>query len=259
MRTPIIAGNWKMNLGTVDEALDFVRKIRNGLNQLEGIDRVVCPPFTALAAVSEVIQPGKIGLGAQNLHWEESGAHTGEISPAMLAGMCQYVIIGHSERRAAGGAGETEDAICMKISAALAHNLTPIVCVGEQLEQREAGQTQEFVSGQVRAAFSKLTEAEAIRCVVAYEPIWAIGTGKAATASDANQVIGITVRGTLAELFGEANAQMIRIQYGGSVNAVNIGEYMKMPDIDGALVGGASLKPDFVDLVRNGAEAKQVK
>lgn len=259
MRTPIIAGNWKMNIGTVDEALDFVRKIRNGLNQLDGVDRVLCPPFTVLAAVSEVIQPGKIGLGAQNLHWEESGAHTGEISPSMLAGMCQYVIIGHSERRAAGGAGETDEALRGKINAALSYNLTPIVCVGEQLEQREAGQTQEFVAGQVRAAFTGMSETEATRCVVAYEPIWAIGTGMAATASDANQVIGITVRGTLAELFGEENAQKIRIQYGGSVNAGNIADFMKMPDIDGALVGGASLKPDFVDLVRNGAEAKQVE
>ncbi|MBU0704714.1 MAG: triose-phosphate isomerase, partial [Chloroflexi bacterium] len=241
MRYPIIAGNWKMHLGSVDEALPFVRRIRYGLNQIEGVERVLCPPFTVLAAVAEVLRPTHIGLGAQTMHWEDQGAHTGEISPAMLAGLCQYVILGHSERRAAND--ERDDSVNRKVRAALAHDLTPIICVGENLAQNEAGQTHEFVGGQVRTALAGLSAEQAGRCVIAYEPLWAIGTGKAATPADANRVIGLTIRGAIAETFGEATAQAVRVQYGGSVNVENIAAFMRMPEVDGALVGGASLKP----------------
>lgn len=247
MRKPFIAGNWKMNK-TVDEAVAFVRQIRHGLNEIERVDSAVCPPFVALPAVADALRGTKIGVGAQNMHYAETGAYTGECAPAMLVPYCQYVILGHSERRAYYN--ETDDAVNRKIKAALAHGLTPIVCVGETLAQNEAGETHSFVSGQVRAAFADISPVQAALCVVAYEPIWAIGTGKSANPTSAGNIIGLTVRGTLADLFGEDIAQKIRIQYGGSVSPENIAEYMQHPDIDGALVGGASLKPNFVDLVR---------
>ena len=259
MRYPIIAGNWKMHLGRVDEALAFVRQIRYRLNQIERVERVLCPPFTVLAAVAEVLRPTRIGLGAQTMHWGDQGAYTGEISPAMLAGLCQYVILGHSERRTGRVAFpdgdtpasvESDAAVNRKVHAALAHGLIPIICVGENLTQNEAGETHEFVGGQVRAALAGLTAQQAGRCVIAYEPLWAIGTGRAATPADANRVIGVTMRGAIAEMFGEPTAQAVRVQYGGSVNVENIAAFMAMPEVDGALVGGASLKPDFVDLVR---------
>jgi triosephosphate isomerase len=253
MRTPLIAGNWKMNLGRPDQALDFVRAIRGPLNEVKGVDRALCPPFTALAAVAELLAPTQIGLGAQNMHWDEAGAQTGEISPAMLGELCDYVILGHSERRAAGGQFETDAAVNRKLHAALKIDLTPILCVGENLAQNEAGETHAFVGGQVRAALQGLTAEQVVRCVIAYEPIWAIGTGKAATPADANRVMGLTVRGALADLFGEDAAGKVRILYGGSVTADNIASFMAMPEIDGALVGGASLKPDFVELVRRAA------
>jgi len=189
------------------------------------------------------------------MFWEEKGAFTGEISPLMLQNLCQYVILGHSERRQYFG--ETDEGVNRKVKAALAHGLIPIICVGENLAQNEAGETEVFVSGQVRAAFAGLSADQARGCVIAYEPIWAIGTGKAATAAGANAVIGLTIRGTLAELFGEEVAQAIRIQYGGSVTPANIAEFMTQPDIDGALVGGASLKAaDFVAIVQHGKAAK---
>ena len=250
MRKPIIAGNWKMNK-TAAEAVQFVREIRHGLNQIEAVDSVVCPPFIALPTVHDALQATRIGVGAQNMYFEENGAFTGECAPNMLTPFCQYVILGHSERRAYFG--ETDEGVNRKIKAALAHDLTPMICVGESLEQNEAGQTQSFVSGQVRAAFAGLTAEQASQCIIAYEPIWAIGTGKSATAAQAGSIIGLTVRGTIADLFGEATAQTVRIQYGGSVNEKNIADYMAHPDIDGALVGGASLKPTFVELVKNAA------
>lgn len=248
MRTPIIAGNWKMNK-SAEEAVAFVREIRHGLNNVEGVDRVVCPPFLALPAVHDALQASKIGVGAQNMYHENSGAYTGEVSPLMIKPYCQYVILGHSERRAYFS--ETDQMVNLKVKAALAHDLTPIICVGESLAQNEAGETHSFVSSQVRIAFDGLSAAQTTRCIIAYEPIWAIGTGKSASAADAGRIIGLTVRGTVAELFGEATAQAVRIQYGGSVTPENIAEYMAQPDIDGALVGGASIKASFVDLVRN--------
>ncbi len=247
MRTPFVAGNWKMNK-TPDAAAAFVREIAPGLNAIDGIDIAVCPPFLAIPAVAQVLAGTRIGVGAQNMYYEVSGAYTGEISPAMLQGLCRYVILGHSERRALFG--ETDEGVNKKIKAALAHNLTPIVCVGESLSQNEAGETQSFVSGQVRAAFAGLDSWQAAVCVVAYEPIWAIGTGRSATAQQAGDIIRTSVRDVLANMFGNDTAQAIRIQYGGSVTETNIADYMAQPDIDGALVGGASLKTSFIDLVR---------
>jgi triosephosphate isomerase len=262
MRQPIIAGNWKMHLGRVDEALAFVRKIRHPLNEIDGVERVVCPPFTVLASVAEILRPTSIELGAQNIHWEEQGAYTGEISPAMLVSICQFVILGHSERRTGRVAFleqspqnsiESNHAVNRKVHSALSHDLTPIICVGENLEQNETGKTHEFVGTQVKEALADLSPKQAERCVIAYEPIWSIGTGKAATPATANRIIGLTIRGILAELFGEPTAQSIRVLYGGSVNTENIADFMTMPEVDGALVGGASLKPDFVELVRRAA------
>jgi len=253
MRRPILAGNWKMNL-TVAEAVDFVRLIRRGLDEVKTVDRVLCPPFTALAAVKDLLLATDIGLGAQNMHWQERGAYTGEISPPMLQELCQYVILGHSERRAYFG--ETDEGVNRKIKAALAHGLTPIVCVGETEPQHDAGQTEQVVGGQVRGCLAGLTAGQVAGLIIAYEPVWAIGTGKAATVAGAGAVIGLTIRGTIAALYDEATAQAVRVQYGGSVKPANVTEFMAHPDIDGALVGGASLKPDFVELVRLAAQAK---
>lgn len=262
MRRPIIAGNWKMNLGRVEDAISFVRSVRQPLNEIATVDRVICPPFTVLATLAEILRPSQISLGAQTMHWANSGAYTGEISPTMLAGMCQYVILGHSERRSGAVASppgtplavaEGDAAVNRKVHAALAHGLCPIICVGEDMYQREAGLTDEHVAGQVRAALQGLSDRQAETCVLAYEPIWAIGTGTAATAVDVNRVVGITIRGAITEAHGEAVAQKVRVQYGGSVTAENIKQFMAMPEIDGALVGGASLKRSFVDLVREAA------
>jgi triosephosphate isomerase len=240
-----------MNL-TIAEATDFVRSIRRGLNGIKGADRVLCPPFTALVAVQELVSATEIEVGAQNMFWEEKGAYTGEISPVMLRELCQYVILGHSERRAYFG--ETDEAVNRKVRTALAHGLKPIVCVGETEAQYDAGETEVVVGGQVRGCLAGLTAEQVAGLVIAYEPVWAIGTGKAATPAGAGAVIGLTIRGTIADLYDEPTAQMVRVQYGGSVKPDNVAEFMTHPDIDGALVGGASLKPDFVELVRIAAE-----
>ena len=254
MRTPIIAGNWKMNK-TIAEATALVREMRRELNEIEGVEKVLCPPFTALSAVAELIQATKIKLGAQDMHWEEKGAYTSAISPLMLKGLCQYVIIGHSERRQYFA--ETDEGVNRKVKAALQHGLAPIICVGENLEQNEAGQTKAWVSGQVRAALRDLTAEQVRGLVIAYEPIWAIGTGKPATGAGANAIIGLVIRGTVASMFDESIAQALRIQYGGSVNPYNIAEFMTQPDIHGALVGGASLvAAKFVSITRQAAEIK---
>ena len=241
MRTPLVAGNWKM-FKTVAEARHLVSELVPGLQAVNGVEKVVCPPFTALLAVAALLEGSDIGLGAQNMHWEEFGAFTGEIAPPMVAELCQYVILGHSERRAYFG--ETDATVNRKVGAALAHNLTPIVCVGETLEENEADRTAEVVSRQVRAGLAgiSLGSGDEIPLVIAYEPIWAIGTGRAATAEGANAVLGDVIRPALAELFGELISQMIRILYGGSVKGNNAAEFFQQPEIDGALVGGASLK-----------------
>ncbi len=248
MRTPFIAGNWKMHK-TIAEAVALVEELRAALEGFTACDVAVCPPFPALAAVREALAGSAIGLGAQNMHWEEQGAFTGEVSPRMLAGLCDYVIIGHSERRTLFG--ETDEMVNRKLHSALAHGLKPILCVGENLEQNRAGETEAFVGGQVRAAFAGLTAEQARLVTVAYEPIWAIGTGVPAHGPDANRIIGEAVRGTLAALYGDAVAQAIRIQYGGSVKPANAAEFLGQPEIDGALVGGASLRAaDFAAIVR---------
>jgi triosephosphate isomerase len=253
MRTPIIAGNWKMNK-TIDEAVELVEALKGPLAAVEGVDKVVCPTFVCLPAVKAAIGDADIGLGAQNMYYEESGAYTGEIAPGMLKGLCQYVILGHSERRA--HFGETDEGVNKKIKVALAHGLTPIVCVGETLELREAGKTNGWVKNQVVAALEGLTGEQVKALIIAYEPIWAIGTGVAATIDDAQEVIGGVVRPTVEELYGTDVAQALRIQYGGSVKPANALELMSAPDIDGGLVGGASLKAeDFAEIVRLTASA----
>ncbi len=247
MRTAIIAGNWKMNKAIV-EAHELVNAMRDELAKLAAdgkVEIVLCPPFISISEVAGLVKGTPIHVGAQDLYWEDKGAFTGEVSPTMVKEVCEYVIIGHSERRQFFG--ETDEGVNKKLRAALAHQLKPIVCVGENLQQNESGQTQAFVSAQVRAAFKDLSREEARGVVIAYEPIWAIGTGKAATGAGANSVIGLTIRGTIADLYGEATAQSVRVQYGGSVNPKNISEFLAQPEIDGALVGGASLvAADFV-------------
>jgi triosephosphate isomerase (TIM) len=248
MRKPILAGNWKMNKTPAD-AVEFVRALSPLVAPYPQVETVVCPPFVALPAVVEALRGAPVGVGAQNLHWAESGAYTGEVSGAMLAGWVEYVIIGHSERRQFFA--ETDEMVNQKLKIALKLGLKPIVCVGENLEQNEAGLTDSLVSGQVRAAFAGLTAAQAQGVVIAYEPIWAIGTGRNATPEVANRVCGSVVRAAIAALYGKTLAEAIRIQYGGSTNEKNMGDLMAMPDIDGALVGGASLKLDgFTEMVR---------
>ncbi len=255
MRTPFIAGNWKMHK-TIAEAVVLVKELRASLEGVTGCDVAVCPPFPALAAVRDALAGSGIGLGAQNVHWEPAGAFTGEVSPPMVAELCDYVIIGHSERRTLFG--ETDEMVNRKLHAALAHGLRPILCVGENLEQNQAGETEAFVGAQVRAAFEGITAEQAQVITVAYEPIWAIGTGIPATGEGANAIIGGTVRGTLAALYGDDVAQAIRIQYGGSVKPANIVEFMSQPEIDGALVGGASLKADdFAAIIVETARQKR--
>jgi triosephosphate isomerase len=252
MRIPMIAGNWKMNT-TLAEASALVKEMREGLERMTGVETVLCPPFLSLPLVKELLLGLSIKVGAQNMHFEERGAYTGEISPLMLCGICEYVILGHSERRQYFG--ETDEVVNDKIRAALAVELTPILCVGERLEQKEAGKTEEVVTRQVRGALNGIKSP--IGMVIAYEPIWAIGTGRAETGEGANAIIAI-IRNTVARLYGEGTAQEIRILYGGSVTAANIAEYVRQSEIDGALVGGASLKAkEFLAIVAQTAATKK--
>ncbi len=249
MRRKFVAGNWKMNK-TAEEGAALARELVKALADGGKADVAVCPPFTALAAVGAELSGSQIALGAQNMHWEKSGAFTGEVSSGMLlAAGCKYVILGHSERR--GLFGETDEAVNRKLHAALAAGLAPIVCVGEVLAEREAGKTLEVVSGQVRKSLASLDARDMLKVTLAYEPVWAIGTGRNATPEQAQEVHA-AVRGLLAEIFGAATAEAVRIQYGGSVNAANAKAILSMPDVDGALVGGASLKAaDFAAIVRS--------
>lgn len=246
MRKPFVAGNWKM-YKTAAEAETFVKEILPGLKSVNQVERVLCPPFTALPKLSELLSGSGIGLGAQNLHWENSGAYTGELSPQMIKEFCQYVIIGHSERRAYFG--ETDESVNKKIKSALSEGLIPIVCVGETLEENEANQTQEVITRQVMKGLEGLTVEQASKIVIAYEPVWAIGTGKAASGAGANMVVGVMIRPIIEKMFGKDIASNVRVLYGGSVKPDNAAEFFNQPDIDGALVGGASLKPDFVKIV----------
>ena len=237
---------------TTAEARVLVAELLPGLTEMKGVDIVICPPFTSILPVAAMLEGSGIAVGAQNMHWEDSGAFTGEVSPAMLAEFCKYVIIGHSERRTFFG--ETDEGVNRKVKAALAHELVPIMCVGETLEENEAGATQSVVSRQLREGLNSV-EAQAVpEVVIAYEPVWAIGTGRAATAPGANQVIEEIIRRTLDRMYDESLAQQVRILYGGSVKASNAGEFFQQAGIDGALVGGASLKvTEFIPIVKAAA------
>lgn len=259
-RTAMIAGNWKMNYGP-REASRFAMEILPALGQLTRssahIECVLCPPSISLAAVREVLDamPGpRIGLGAQNMYFEEKGAFTGETSPDMVREVCRYVILGHSERRTIFG--ESDDLVNKKARAALQHSLHPIICIGENEAQHEAGQTEEVIRRQTQHSIAHLPVERVQNVMIAYEPIWAIGTGKAATAQGAGEVIAL-IRQLFGEMYGQEAGDQLRILYGGSVTSANIAEFMERPDIDGALVGGASLKPDFVEIVRKTLEALQ--
>lgn len=251
MRTPIIAGNWKMHK-TYDGAMDLVEALMDELDNVEGAEVVLCPPFPWLLAVAEYLEETPILLGAQDCYWADEGAFTGEVSALMLKDLAQYCIVGHSERRALFG--ETDEWVNKKVHALLGHGIRPICCVGERLEEREAGETDAFVTEQVRAALAGVSPEDALMIVMAYEPIWAIGTGRAATAEEANRVAGL-IRSEINELYGAPTAEGVRIQYGGSVSGRNAAELMAQPEIDGALVGGASLRADeFATIVRAAAE-----
>lgn len=255
MRKFFVAGNWKMNK-TGEEARALVAEMLPELQAFPQVDRAICPPFPYLMPLANMLAGTGIGLGAQNMHYEASGAFTGEVSPKMVAEFCQYVILGHSERRAYFH--ETDELVNKKVKAALEIGLTPIMCVGETLQENESGKTAEVVNRQVKFGLEGLTPEQGTKLVIAYEPVWAIGTGRAATPETAQSVHGDIVRPALKALFGEATAQSIRIQYGGSVNAKNSAELFNMPDIDGALVGGASLKSaDFAAIIKAAAAAKK--
>ena len=241
MRKPIIAGNWKM-YKTFDEAVSFVDSVLDKIPSTEKVDSVICAPAIYLPTLVQVASESDLAIGAQNMHYENEGAFTGEISPAQLASIkVDYVILGHSERREYFN--ETDEAINKKVKAALVHNIVPIICCGETLEEREAGTTEKIVAAQITAALEGFTAQEVEHMVIAYEPIWAIGTGKTATADDANQVCG-AIRSVVENLYNTETAQAIRIQYGGSVKPENIVELLSKEHIDGALVGGASLQAE---------------
>lgn len=257
-RKPLVSGNWKMNLTHLD-AINVIQKLSYSLEASDPsyVDISVHPPFTALRSVQTVLEADDIpvALGAQDVHWETSGAFTGEVSPAMLAKLnVRYVIVGHSERRQLFA--ETDEMVARKVAAVLAAGMTPIMCVGETLEEREAGSTEDRVLGQLRAGLARLNPEQIASMVVAYEPIWAIGTGRTATPDDAQSVCG-AIRAAVVADHGESTGAAVRVQYGGSVKASNTAELMAQPDIDGALVGGASLDPgEFVRIVRFGRSAE---
>lgn len=247
MRRPIMAGNWKMN-NTVAESVELVKGLIEKAGDAER-DFVVCPPYTALYTVSELIKGTDIKLGAQNIHFKEKGAYTGEISPLMLKELnVEYVIIGHSERRQYFG--ETDNTVNKKIKTVFEYGMKPIVCVGESLAQREGGIAELIVKGQLVNGLKNIDSKDAGKIVIAYEPIWAIGTGRTATSEQANDMIKF-VRSVLAGIFGQESAETVRIQYGGSVKPANVKEIMEQSDIDGALVGGASLKIDDFAQIMN--------
>ncbi|WP_096436921.1 triose-phosphate isomerase [Alteribacter populi] len=252
MRKPIIAGNWKMNK-TKQEAVDFVQEVKGLIPSKESVDAVVCSPALFLDALTKEVEGSDLKIGAQNMHFEENGAFTGEVSPVALRDIgVEYVIIGHSERR--DMFGETDESVNHKVHAAFTHNLTPIVCVGESLQEKEADKTADVVTTQVKKGLEGLSEEQVKQTVIAYEPIWAIGTGKTASADDANETCGV-IRSVVKSTFSEEAANAVRIQYGGSVKPANIEELLGKSDIDGALVGGASVDPQsFLQLVEAGNE-----
>ena len=245
MAEPIVAGNWKMNT-TVSESVSLVNDMRPHLDNLVGVLKVVCPPFISLAPVAELLRGSTVSLGAQNMHHDGSGAYTGEVSAQMLVGLCEYVVLGHSERRQ--HFGETDESVNLKVKAAIGEGLKPILCVGEQLEDRDGGRAAPVVNAQLRYALDGVADIEGV--AVAYEPVWAIGTGRAATPDVAQTMMG-NLRTTLAELYGQERSARVPLLYGGSVNPSNAAALAEEPDIDGALVGGASLEAaSFVEIAR---------
>lgn len=248
MRTPFIAGNWKMNTN-LKEAKNLASDLLS-LDSVEGVDKVLCPPFISLSLIKEIVKGSTLKLGAQNMHFEEKGAYTGEISPLMLVNLCEYVILGHSERREYFF--ETDEMVNNKVHAAINASLKPIVCVGEKLTDKDNGLTAEVITRQVKGAFSEVASPNNI--VIAYEPIWAIGTGRAASSKQANDTIGL-IRSVIGLLYDTTIAQSIRILYGGSVTSENIYDFISQKEIDGALVGGASLKSEeFISIVKQSAK-----
>ncbi len=250
MRKPIIAGNWKMHK-TLEEAKSFVKEVKSLVPPQDKVDSVICAPALFLGQLVELAEGSELKIGAQNMHFEESGAYTGEISPVALADIgVDYVIIGHSERREMFA--ETDETVNKKVLAAFKHELTPIVCVGESLAEREAGKTNEIVGDQVKKALAGVDASAVKNIVIAYEPIWAIGTGKSSSPEDANEVCA-HIRGVIADIYSDDVANKVRIQYGGSVKPENIKDFLNQPEVDGALVGGASLEPrSFLQLLEAG-------
>ena len=247
MRKPLVAGNWKMNRN-VEQASLLVQELLPRLTQVPEVERVLCPPYTSLMILSAQLAGTGVGIGAQNMHWADAGAYTGEISPQMVREFCESVIIGHSERRAYFN--ETDETVNKKLKAALALGLVPIVCIGETLEQYESGKTREVVTRQVLEGFKEIDPAVASTIVVAYEPVWAIGTGETASPEQAEKA-HVYIRGWVAKVFGDASASQMRIQYGGSVTPKTVEGLFEKENIDGFLVGGASLKPvDFAVIVQ---------
>ena len=246
MPVPIVAGNWKMHT-SVKEALRLAFEVVEGLDAVSGVEKVICPPFVSLELVGRVLQGSTVKLGAQNMHHEEQGAYTGEVAPRMLTGLCQYVILGHSERRQ--HFGETDELVNLKVKAAFKAGLRPIVCVGETLEQRESGKAAQVVAGQVKGALSSLHNV--LGLVMAYEPVWAIGTGVAATPEIASEIMGGVILPTLQELYTKEPAAQVPLLYGGSVNPGNVESFAGLESVHGALVGGASLRADqFAEITR---------
>jgi triosephosphate isomerase len=246
MRTPLVAGNWKM-FKTIAEARHLVADMLPGLASIKGVDKVLCPPYTDLLTVSALLEGTDIAVGAQNIHWEDSGAYTGEISPLMVKEFCKYVILGHSERRQYFG--ETDEGVNRKVIAAIKNQLIPIVCIGETLAEMEGQKTEEVITRQVLVGLKGIAPSQdksgQVNLVIAYEPVWAIGTGRAATPAGANTVVADIIRPALAKVLNNNElAQSIKVLYGGSVKAENSGDFFAQPEIDGALVGGASLKVD---------------
>jgi triosephosphate isomerase len=250
-RTPIIAGNWKCNM-RLDSAFQLASSIADRTNEINSVEKIICPPFIYLATVETAITMSSVRLGAQNLHWEDDVAATGEVGPSQIEELCDYVIVGHSERRHVFG--EDDETVNRKVKAAMAAEILPILCVGETLDEREAGQTDDVLLRQTRAGLDGIDVPETF--VVAYEPVWAIGTGRAATADDADAAISL-IRDELADIAGEGVAQAVRVLYGGSVSPDNIADFMARETIDGGLVGGASLKADvFSEIISKTADVR---
>ena len=252
MPAPIVAGNWKMHT-SVTEALRLALELVEGLDRVRGVEKVICPPFVSLEPVARILRGSSVKLGAQNMHHEEQGAYTGEVAPRMLAGLCEYVVLGHSERRR--HFGETNEVVNLKVKAAFRTGLRPILCVGETLEQRESGKADQVVAEQVRGALRGLHNI--MDLAIAYEPVWAIGTGVAATPEIASQIMGGVILPTLQELYADGPAAQVRLLYGGSVSPGNVEAFAKLESVHGALVGGASLRADqLVEIARTVAGAK---